>query len=154
MQGPSQPAESDRLVALLERQCELYRKLKALSERQRGMIASDRPDMLIETLQERQAHVTELTRLNQRLSPFRRDWNATLATLDEQTKGTVSEMVTTINTLLTGIIESDQQDGAMLSARKQMVASELSGLSGGRVANLGYARSALPTESNSADLTG
>ncbi len=91
MQAPSQPTESDRLVVLLERQCELYRKLKALSERQRGMIASDRPDMLIETLQERQAHVTELTRLNQRLLPFRRDWNATLATLDEQTKCTVSD---------------------------------------------------------------
>ncbi len=154
MQEQPEAADGDRLVSLLTRQCDLYQKLKALSERQRGLIAGDRPDMLLGILQERQAHVRELTLLNQQLSPFRRDWQATFESLRAQTKQRVSELLATINTLLSAIIETDKQDGALLSARKQMAAAELSGLSGGRLANQSYARSTPAPSAGLADLTG
>ncbi len=154
MQEQPAPADGDRLVSLLARQCDLYRKLKDLSEKQRRLIAGDRPDMLLGILQERQAHVRELTMLDQQLSSFRRDWQATFKSLTAQTKQRVSEILATINTLLSAIIETDKEDGALLSARKQMAAAELSGLSGGRIANQSYARSTPAPSAGSADLTG
>ena len=154
MQEQPAPADGDRLVSLLARQCDLYRKLKELSEKQRGLIAGDRPDMLLGILQERQAHVRELTMLNQQLSSFRRDWQATFKSLTAEIKERVSELLATINTLLSAIIETDKEDGALLSARKQMAAAELSGLSGGRIANQSYARSTPAPNAGSADLTG
>lgn len=154
MQEQPEPADGDRLVSLLAKQRDLYRKLKELSEKQRGLIAGDRPDMLLGILQERQAHVHELTLLNQRLSSFRRDWQATLKSLTAPTKQRVSEILATINTLLCTIIQTDKEDGALLSARKQMAAAELSGLSGGRIANESYARSTPASSAGSADLTG
>lgn len=154
MRETSGPADSERLLDLLSRQRDLYRKLKSLSERQRGMIAGDRADLLLGILQERQAHVNELTALNQQLSPFRRNWDQTLASLADDARQNVSQLLAAINTLLSGILATDKEDGALLSARKQMVASELSGLSGGRIANQCYARSTPATGTSSADLTG
>ena len=154
MREPSSPADSERLIELLSRQRDLYQKLKQLSQRQRGLIAGDRADLLLGILQERQAHVKELTLLNQQLSPFRREWDQTLASLADDTRQNVSELLADINTLLSGILATDKEDGALLSARKQMVASELSGLSGGRIANQCYARSTPASGTSSADLTG
>lgn len=154
MREPSRPADSERLIKLLSRQRVLYQKLKELSERQRGMISGDRADLLLGILQERQGHVNELVLLNQQLSPFRRDWDQTLASLADDARERVSKLLAVINTLLSGILATDKEDGALLSARKQMVASELSGLSGGRIANQCYARSMPATGTSSADLTG
>lgn len=151
---PSRPADSERLIKLLSRQRVLYQKLKELSERQRGMISGDRADLLLGILQERQGHVNELVLLNQQLSPFRRDWDQTLASLADDAREMVSKLLAVINSLLSGILATDKEDGALLSARKQMVASELSGLSGGRIANQCYARSMPATGTSSADLTG
>ncbi|MCH7870233.1 MAG: flagellar export chaperone FlgN [Planctomycetes bacterium] len=154
MRETSGAADSERLIKLLSRQRVLYQKLKELSERQRGMISGDRADLLLGILQERQGHVNELVLLNQQLSPFRRDWDQTLASLADDARQVVSKLLAVINTLLSGILATDKEDGALLSARKQMVASELSGLSGGRIANQCYARSMPATGTSSADLTG
>ena len=154
MREPPGPADSVRLIELLSQQRDLYQKLKELSDRQRGLIAGDRADLLLEILQQRQQHVMELTSLNQQLSPFRRKWDQTLASLAGESRRNVSQILAAINTLLSGILATDKEDGALLSARKQMVASELSGLSGGRIANQCYARSTPATGTSSADLTG
>ncbi|MCH8963887.1 MAG: flagellar export chaperone FlgN [Planctomycetes bacterium] len=154
MRETSGAADSERLIKLLSRQRVLYQKLKELSERQRGMISGDRADLLLGILQERQGHVNELVLLNKQLSPFRRDWDQTLASLADDARQVVSKLLAVINTLLSGILATDKEDGALLSARKQMVASELSGLSGGRIANQCYARSMPATGTSSADLTG
>ena len=154
MSQPRKPTQSDELIALLSRQCDLYRELKVLSGRQRGLISGDRPDVLPEVLQQRPAHVRELAKLNQKLSSFRSDWEATMSALADDAKQRVTELLEQINALLSGIIETDKQDGTLLSARKQIVAAELSGLSGGRIANKCYARSTSETGSHSADLTG
>ena len=122
--------------------------------RKRALNAGDRADMMRGILEVRQAHVRELTLLNKQWSPFRRDWQATFESLKAQTKQRVSELLATINTLLSAIIETDKQDGALLSARKQMAAAELSGLSGGRLANQSYARSTPAPSAGLADLTG
>lgn len=146
--------DPERLIALLREQCDLYERLRDLSDRQAGQISGDRPDMLLGILQERQGLVQALTRLNEQLGPYRRDWEAVFGDLAPPHKQQATEFVTRINALLGGIIRTDDRDRATLAARKQAVAKELSGLSGGRVANAGYAHVRSGSGEGSADLTG
>ena len=58
-----------------------------------------------------------------------------------------------INDLLRTILTTDHEDSALLSARKRMVAGDLSTLAGGRTANAAYAKSGAAA-TGVADITG
>ncbi len=144
-----------RLIQLLEQQRALYGKLRDLSEKQRALIARDRPELLLSILRDRQDLVTGLARLNEQLGPFRRNWDALYATLPEDERTRASGLLQEINGLLRGILRTDQEDGALLSVRKQAVGAELADLAGGRAANAAYARHAGPERGPAAaDMTG
>lgn len=128
------------LIKLLKRQRDLYQRLQELSERQRNLISGDRPELLLNILRDRQTLVTALAKVNEQLSPYRRDWQRVYQTLPEVTRHSVSGLLDEINRMLQCILEADQEDQALLSARKQAVARSLNNVSGGRVANAAYAR--------------
>ncbi len=152
--GPEAALDPNRLIALLSQQCDLYERLRDLAERQGGMITGDRPDMLLTVLQERQTIVQALTRLNEQLGPYRRSWEIVYGDLKTPQKQQAGDLVKRINDLLGGILKTDDRDRATLAARKQAVANELSGLSGGRLANAGYATVRTAGDAGAADLTG
>lgn len=154
MQEPVKPHDGEQLISLLSEQRELYQRLKDLSDRQRALISGDQPEALLGILNERQELVRGLTTLNSTLAPHRRQWESSFEQFAEPVRTRVRELLAAIDGLLSGIMKTDQQDGALLSARKQAVANELSGLSGGRAANAGYASAARPAGAGSADLTG
>lgn len=131
---------SQRLIRLLTDQRDLYDKLRLLSERQRNLIAGDRPELLLNILQDRQKLVASLAQINEKLSPFRRDWNGIYAKLGPEIQSQASELLEQINSILNAILKSDQEDSDLLSARKQAVSQSLSGVAGGRAANAAYAR--------------
>jgi hypothetical protein len=147
--------DTNRLIHLLKQQRELYLQLRDLSDRQRALIASDSPDLLLSILRDRQTLVAALVRLNEQLAPYRRDWEAVQATLSDDVRQQAAQLLEEINDLLRNILRVDQEDGALLSARKQAVAQSLSEVSGGRTANAAYARQD-PAQgtATSADLTG
>lgn len=147
--------DTNRLIHLLGQQRELYLRLRDLSDRQRALIASDSPDLLLSILRDRQTLVAALVRLNEQLTPYRRDWEAVQATLSDDVRQQAAQLLEEINDLLRNILRVDQEDGALLSARKQAVAQSLSEVSGGRTANAAYARQG-PAQgtATSADLTG
>lgn len=147
--------DTNRLIHLLGQQRELYLQLRDLSDRQRALIASDSPDLLLSILRDRQTLVAALVRLNEQLTPYRRDWEAVQATLSDDVRQQAAQLLEEINDLLRNILRVDQEDGALLSARKQAVAQSLSEVSGGRTANAAYARQG-PAQgtATSADLTG
>jgi hypothetical protein len=145
----------EKLIKLLKEQRDLYRRLQELSERQRTLITGDRPELLLNILRDRQTLVTALAKVNEQLSPYRRNWQSIHATLPEVTRHTTSELLEEINGMLQVILKTDQEDQALLSARKQAVARSLSDVSGGRVANAAYAQRAGPAHGGAqADLTG
>ena len=132
--------DPDQLIALLEKQRDLYIKLRELSDKQRTMIAGDRPEMLLHILRDRQDLVTTLARLNGELAPFRRNWDALYTALPQERRERASGLLQEINGLLRVILRTDQEDSALLSARKQAVAAEISATTGGKAANAAYAR--------------
>jgi flagellar biosynthesis/type III secretory pathway chaperone len=155
MQEAQHELEPDRLIQLLEKQRELYLRLRELSDRQRALIAGDRPDQLLSILHDRQALVAALVQLNEELAPYRRNWEVVHAELPDGVRQRASALLEEINELLRNILRVDQEDGALLSARKQAVAQSLSEVSGGRTAHAAYGRQgpARPA-TTSADTTG
>lgn len=153
-QTPSKP-EPERLLTLLTRQRDLYRKLRELSELQRSTISGDRPERLLNILRDRQGLVTSLAQLNDEMGPFRRHWDATYDALPEKHRDHASGLLQEINGLLRVILRTDQEDSALLSARKQAVAGNIADLSGGQVANSAYAKQTGATSKpTGADVTG
>jgi flagellar biosynthesis/type III secretory pathway chaperone len=134
--------DPNELIDLLHKQRDLYQKLRELSDKQRGMIAGQRPELLLRILGERQDLVAALARLNEQLAPFRRHWDDTYAALPEERRQQASTYLHEINGLLRVILRTDQEDGALLAARKQAVAADIAVLSGGHRANAAYARNA------------
>jgi hypothetical protein len=155
MSQPTYQLDPRRLVALLTQQRDFYRRLRELSQKQRSLIAGDRPELLLTILRERQELVAALARLNNDLGPFRRNWDAMYAALPEAIRMEASQILQEINGLLRVILQTDQEDSALLSARKQAVAGDLAALSGGRAANTAYARQSDSVPgARAADMTG
>jgi hypothetical protein len=143
-----------RLVRLLGEQRDVYARLKELSAQQRGLIAGDRSEALLAILGERHALVKTLVRLNDELAPYRRAWDDVYAGLPAAQRRDVSQLLKEVNDLLRVILTTDQEDGAMLAARKQAVAGEIVGLAGTRSASSAYARAARAAAAPAADLNG
>ncbi|TWT42330.1 FlgN protein [Phycisphaerae bacterium RAS1] len=155
MSAPCPAAPDVRLKTLLTQQRDHYLRLQQLSRQQREMISSDRPELLLGILSERQTLVSALARLNQELSPFRRNWDANYAALPATDKADVSALLQEINALLRGILATDQQDSALLAARKHTVRQELDGLGGAQTAASAYVRqSGAAPPQRAADITG
>ena len=149
------PVGPHGMIALLTQQRDLYLKLRRLSDKQRSMISGDRPALLLEILHERHSLVAALARLNESLSPFRRDWDANYAALPEEQRAQASALLREINGLLASILRTDQEDEALLAARKQAIAADLAATTGGRVANAAYGRQAgRLSGASGADVTG
>lgn len=140
MEGAPQKSRAEKLIELLTEQRNHYQRLRQLSEQQRSLICGDRPEQLLSILQERQLLVNALMRLNASLAPFRREWDEMYAALPEPSRHAAGLLLAEINTALQVILQNDHQDSALLAAKKQLVADELSELGGSRAAGAAYTR--------------
>jgi hypothetical protein len=145
---------AEQLIDLLRQQRDLYTRLGELAEQQRTLIASDRPESLLNVLRERQALVGKLAQLNMKLAPYRRDWHETYSELDDDSRQQAGALLDEINGMLQTILKSDREDSALLSTRKQMIAGELKEVSGGQKANAAYAQQPAQSGGSLADMNG
>jgi flagellar biosynthesis/type III secretory pathway chaperone len=147
--------DPQRLLTLLAEQRDLYRSLRDLSERQRALISSDRPEELLSILRERQTLVAGLAKLNEQLAPLRRNWDVLYQGLPAELRVEANKLLQDINALLRVILKTDQEDSALLAARKQSVGQRLRDVNGGQTANTAYARqTGAPSLAPGADVTG
>lgn len=146
--------DANQLVGLLRQQRDVYQSLRTLSEKQRNLITDNRPDLLLSILKDRQDLVAALARLNEQLGPYRRNWDAMYARLPEPPRAEAAALLHDINRLLREILQSDQEDGALLATRKQAVSDEVAGLRGTATASMAYARPAGSPAPARADITG
>lgn len=145
---------TDEMMRLLTEQRDLYRRLRELSAQQRTLITGDRPDTLLNLLRERQTLVAALAQLNQRLAPYRRNWETLHRALPDEQRTQATALLGEINTLLQCILQTDQEDSALLSVRKQSVGQQLGTLADGRAAHAAYGRQTAPQTPTAADAQG
>ncbi len=133
--------DGSRLLELLEQQRSLYRRMRALTERQRSLVVRDDTQPLLKLLADRQKLVDELVKLNEDMAGFRRDWTNIYNSLDEASRERVSELLEEANSSLGAILQSDSKDSETLSARKQSVGDRLLGSAAAGRASAAYAAS-------------
>lgn len=140
-------ADAERVLALLERQRDLYRRLKDLAARQRQVVTAQEPERLLEVLAERQKHVEALAGVNEELRPIRDRWPLIHAKMTPGQQERATALLQDVQTTLVGILEGDEQDARLLSARMSTIRQEALGLAAcsrahaayGEVANTGQA---------------
>lgn len=131
-----------RLIELLSQQRTLYLRLQDLSEQQRTLIAEQKPEQLLNILRDRQALVAESAKINTELAPFRKNWKQVYDALPTQLRDSAAALLNDINGMLRLILKEDQQDSALLSARKQAVAKDMRGVASAQSVNRAYAAGA------------
>lgn len=117
------PADSPReVLELLGTEAALYAKLESYAAKQRALVDHEDTDPLLSVLAARQQVTRELARVGTRLAPFRRDWQSCRRRFTPSQRGQVEELLRSTSSRLRRIIEGDERDARLLSARKQVVA--------------------------------
>ena len=109
-------------ISLLREEAGLYDNLEELARRQRDYVAADDATRLLTVLVDRRKLSDDLQRIGQHLSPVRRSWEAYRKRLSESQRSEVEGLIGKTANCLKRIMERDEEDVRVLSARKEMVA--------------------------------
>ena len=115
----------DAVLGLLREQRSLYTELESLASKQRSLITGDDPTRLLELLAKRQLIASSLSKVAQRFEPMKRDWEAIRAGFDSNQRLEAEHLLDDIRVHLRRVIDGDEQDARLLSARKEATAGAL-----------------------------
>lgn len=113
------------VLRLLREQVSLYTRLEQCASRQRPLIAQEDTAPLMSLLAERQRLSVELAEVSARLEPVRRDWETLRQRFSHPERDEAEQLLAEIRERLRRLIDSDEEDARMLSARKQAAAEGL-----------------------------
>lgn len=136
----SRPAEQwvPALVKALTRQCELCRSLDALSTRQSEQIRGGDSDGLLRVLAERQGIIDQVSELNDRIAPYRQQWETCLAAAGKDDRTRLEMLVNQLTGVVERIARQDDVDRAALEVQRSALSSELGDVIRGRGAVAAY----------------
>jgi hypothetical protein len=115
----------DDVLALLREQASLYVKLEALAARQQALVTAEDAGPLLAILADRQRLSERLTRVAAELEPVRRRWEVYRQKLSPYQAAEADRLLGDVQQLLRRIMDSDEHDARILSARMQTVAETL-----------------------------
>ncbi len=139
-------ADAETLISLLRGQVGIYTRLEQLSGRQRDLIAAEDQQQLLTLLAERQKLVDELSALNQSLIPLREYWRANRQTVAASLRTEADQLLGRAGEILQRILDADEQDARILSARKAQTATQVTALAQGKQAFEAYGAGVRPHE--------
>ncbi|MFN3166338.1 MAG: hypothetical protein ACE37H_04655 [Phycisphaeraceae bacterium] len=140
MQSTQSPADETRhVLALLERQRDLYQQLKSHSDQQDELIATGATERLLSLLAQRQRLVDGLGQVSASLAPYR----SRIASLADEASDEVGSqmrgLVEEVRVLLEAIIEADEKGKADLAAARDRVGGQIRQSAGAVAAAGAYA---------------
>lgn len=123
----SVPASHDDGVVLdmLREQASLYARLEVYARRQRELVSGDDTGPLLAVLADRQRLSAELAELGATLAPYRRNWERYRGGLNEVGRSEADRLVAETAACLRRVMESDEQDARLLSARRTLTVREM-----------------------------
>ncbi len=112
----------EAVLALLDEQATLLRRLEVLANRQRELIATDDTRPLISLLGDRRKVMTSLAGVGGRIESARSDWVAYRERFSPHDAERADQLLREIGDRMKKVIESDEEDARLLSLkRKQAV---------------------------------
>lgn len=130
--------EFPAFIAMLRRQGELLDLIGESSGRLSALVDADDPDGIMRLLDERQARIDEITRLNEALAPLRHDWTASTAHLTVRQRDDVGTLMDHVSRLASTVAERDLCGLERAGRRRDEIAAELSSLGRARDALAAY----------------
>jgi chorismate mutase len=135
---------ADELLDLLVSQHELYRQLRRLAMAQHDLIAAEDPTGLLNLLSQRQRLIDQLAEINLKLEPARADWKRVESMLTTEQRGKAQKLVEQVGQLLAEILQADEADSKVLSARKQVIGQKIQATAASAQVQAAYRRVAGP----------
>jgi hypothetical protein len=142
------PDWAAELIALLDQQRRIYHQLGDLSRQQSQLVSAGDAEPLLSLLGQRQQLIDQLTQLNGRIDPYKRDWPALWAQLDRGDQFRIQQLIDQVQKLLDDIVQQDEKDRVALSAQRQHVADELQQVRHGTAVNRAYGRPTTGLDNN------
>jgi hypothetical protein len=133
---------NDAIITALEQQLACYEKLAKLAESQHDHVLDGSTDALLNLLQNRQAVLDELSRLERVVAPVRKEWSSFTASLAPDQRMHAEAIMLRARQLLEEITRSDQDDVMLLQQRKLNVGRQINQASATRQVNRAYASTA------------
>lgn len=115
----------DLLLGLLREEAALCGRLEGFSQRQRSFIVSEQTEHLLAVLADRQRLSNRLSEIAVRLAPLRRDWDSQRRRWAPQQQSEADQLLRGTQARLQRVMESDERDARLLSARKELVSAAL-----------------------------
>ncbi|MEM9167005.1 MAG: flagellar export chaperone FlgN [Planctomycetota bacterium] len=129
MTETSTPTDEARaIVGLIQTQAGLYQELEALSERQHAYVQANQTDAVITVLGQRQAVIDRISAVSADLAPFQAGWDRHIEGMPESVRSSVRASLSQVQASLRRISERDEQDKAVMEARRRTVGDQLSDL--------------------------
>ncbi len=142
-QNGADRAMAEALSRVLDRQCDLYRELDALSERQRSLIEAGQTDELLSLLAERGEVVGALEQAAAEMGPLQAALDAVLADgpdLDESTRSGLRAQVVVVRDLAAQVATRDAEDQKRLLEQREALSGRMRQTANGRGAISAYGK--------------
>jgi len=141
-QTTSPEGDGAELLDNLRLQVGLYEALETLSQKQRELVSRQDTAPLLSLLATRQRLTTKLHELGERINPARRRWDNVKASLGAAQRSEAETLLEQVRGHLRRLIEQDESDARMLSARRQTVGDALGAVRQNRSAIGAYRKEA------------
>ena len=115
----------ERLLNLLREQAALYAQLESLAGQQRTLISADDTGPLLSILARRRKLSSRLGTIAAGLEPIRRNWPEIRERLTSNLQIEAQNLWNESKQSISRLMEGDEQDARLLSARKETVRREL-----------------------------
>jgi hypothetical protein len=113
------------LLPLLREEAGLYTRLETFAARQRLLVDTENTTPLMHVLADRQRILVRLNEVTSRLSPARRAWASYCERLAPAERAEADRLARDTQDSLRRLLESDEHDARLLSARKEAAAASL-----------------------------
>lgn len=141
-ESQSRTGDGAELLDNLRMQVGLYEALETLSQKQRELVSHQDTAPLLSLLATRQRLTNKLHELGERINPARRQWDDVKSSLGEAQKSEAETLLEKVRGHLRRLIEQDESDARMLSARRQTVGNALGAVRQNRSAIGAYRKEA------------
>ena len=123
--GDASRLPSGEILDRLGEQAALYERLEFIATKQRAAVAGNQNDALLAMLAARQEVSNRLLTLGQALAPVRRDWAAHRERMTADQRQSAQTLLDRTAGHLRRVIDRDEEDARLLSARKLLVQNML-----------------------------
>lgn len=141
MTVPKGQAATAELIDLLDKQLNIYQRLRQLSGQQSRLIADQSPEALMSLLAQRQELIDQLVDISAQVEPYRAHWPEFWSHLADATRQDVRGRIDAVRSELDAVIAQDERDRKALAAGRDAVSNSLKHVRLGTAAGRAYGAS-------------